>query len=313
VKNVIPGLMLLFATQLFAASPQNGDVLLRLDPVTTLPALPVAFLVTLPVEVVELGIDHELPAVLQVTDAATGETFDAAFDDEANVKGWITLNVQSPPAKGMIEIQQVIDPPWGPNWFAEPKFRKPGTYRLRLRIIGTEIGLAEDLLSSEATLTVREPEGADAQAWAWLQSATKGGWTRLTSWSSNLMPKLVETFPSSEYARYGVGILVRENREPESQKWLQKAVELSENSWIGDYYRYLHAARSASWSDACGDDRSGTPRAEQRKCQSRLALEAAEKLRLMAAQTSSPSIRHLAEVERRRLQESARWIASVRD
>jgi hypothetical protein len=313
MKNVIPGLVLiLLGTQLVAAPPQSAGIVLRLDPVSALAGLPVAILVTLPAEMWEPG--DQLPAVLHVTEVATGETFEAAFDDEANVKGWLNLSVQSPSSQGMIEVQQPLDPPWGAPWFAEPRFRKPGTYRLRLQIITTELGMAEDLWSSEATLTVREPEGVDAEAWAWLQSKTKGGWTRLESWNPALMPKLVEAFPSSEYARYGVGRLVYgTGNTEESGKWLQKALELSKGTSIEEYYRLQQVYREAHGVLVCWDDSSGATRADQRKCRSRAAVEGAEKFRVMAAKTSSPAIRQMAEIERKRLQEYVRTLAAVRD
>jgi hypothetical protein len=312
VKNVIRGLVLLVVgAQVRAAPPQTAGVVLRLDPVSALPGLPVAFLTTLPAEILELA--DQPPAVLHVTEVATGETFEAAFDDETNVKGWLYLGTRSPASKGMIEFQQPLDPPWGTPWFAEPRFRKPGTYRLRLQIITTELGLAEDLWSSEATLTIREPEGVDAEAWVWLQSKIKGSWTRINSWRDDFIPKLIDSFPSSEYARHGVGMLAFQRDDRESEKWLQKALELSKGTWIEEHYRLQQEYRQAHGVLICGDDLSGATRADQRKCHSRAAVEGAEKFRVMAAKASSPAVRQMAEIERKRLLQYVQDLAAVRD
>lgn len=316
-ENVISAvaLLLLSGVSLLAAPSKSGGVNLRLDPAATLPGLPVAFLVTLPVEVVELGM-NEVGAVLHVT-PPSGETFQAYFDYDAaqdsvdhqtTVQGSINLHLQSLPSHGMIEIQQAIDPPWGPAWFADHRLHKPGSYRLRLQILATELDMPEDLWSSEATLEVRKPEGADAEAWAWLLA---NGWKR-EKWSEDYGRHLVEKFPTTEYARYGVGMLARQHGDA-AIPWMQKAIELSEGTWLADYYRIWQQGKRAADS-SCGEAASrGASRGEVRRCVLQVTLDVNEKIRSIASRTSSPSVRHIAESSQRRLKQQADDLNAVKE
>src|SRR5688500_18500346 len=112
----------LLSASLLASPPKAAPVELRLDPTTTLPGLSVAFLIKLPLEVVERGVD-QVDAVLHVTSSVTGETFEAHFDEAPNVNGWIDLFLRSLPAHGMIEVQETIDPPYGSSWFADERLQ----------------------------------------------------------------------------------------------------------------------------------------------------------------------------------------------
>jgi hypothetical protein len=303
-NTAISGLfaLLLVGPPSLSAPPKATGTVLKVDPVTTLPGLPVALLVSLPSEVVERAIEQEVSQVsarLHVTSVPSGETFEAAFDDEANIGGgWIDLTLRSSLPHGMVEVQEPLDPPLGPGWFADPRFQQPGTYRLCFEIMTSELGMPEDLWSSEATLVVREPQGIDAKAWTWLrgQAEPKGGWRRI-SWIDggiDLIRHLTETYPTSEYARYGVGVFARQRRQFE--EWLPKAIELSEGTWLADYYRVRLQSRRASWDFSCGEPPTGPPSAEQTACMARVRADAREQLRLIAGKTASASVRHLSQV-----------------
>jgi hypothetical protein len=289
---------------------------LRLDPATTLPGLPVGFLITLPDDVLAKAVEqdvNELPARLHVT-AADGKTFEAAFDDEANFNGWISLFMRSQPAHGIVQIQELVDPPLGPGWFADLRFQQPGTYRLRFEFLTTELGMSEDLRSSEATLVVREPQGVDAAAWTWLraQAERKGGWKRI-SWVDggvDLIRQLTDRYPTSEYARYGVGMLTRNERDQEG--WLEKAIQLSEGTWLADLYRINLEGRRARRDPSCGERPFAFPSSEQTNCMMRVNADVREHLRLIGEKTTSPSVRHLSEIARGRLEEEARNLSVKR-
>lgn len=300
--------ILLSSASLLAAPSRDAGVTLRVDPATTLPGLPVAFLVTLPEEVIERGL-NEVNAVLHVT-PNSGETFQALFSTDDPVQGrtvgWINFHLRSLASRGMIEVQQPVDPPWGPDWFADHRLHEPGTYRLRLQILATELGMPADLWSSEAILEVRQPAGPDAQAWEWLRTQ---GW-KWEKWSPESGRQLVDKFPSSGYARYGIGMLTRQDGDA-AVPWIHKAIELAGGTWLADHYRILQQGRRVEKCHEAAS--SGASRSEVRQCMIRVSLDVREKIRLIATQTSSPAIRHKAEAGQRHLKEEADDMSAIKE
>ena len=100
----------------------------------------------------------------------------------------------------------------GRPFMCDARMNRPGTYRLRLvvdeglstfklrdktRVLDQE-GLVSPLVSNEVVLTVKEPEGDDARAWA-LRDQRDGGSCR---WNLNVLvaEKIWAAYPTSAYA-----------------------------------------------------------------------------------------------------------------
>jgi len=312
--------LLVGSVPLLAAPAKGSRVVFRVDPVTTLRGLPVAFLVALPEEVMERGLDH-VDAVLHVV-PDEGEPFQANYGGgdaseegsvdltETTVRGRIDFSLRTAALAGMVEVQETLSPPRGPDWFADERLQQPGTYRLRLQILAKELGMAKDLWSSEATLVISEPKGVDAEAWQWLHDHANG-WKWSERSNVDVARKLIQTHPSSLYAMYVVGSF--DGYQGDFTNWLAEAVELSKGTWLGDYYGLrLQGMRAGSGSPCMAPSFSGSP-SERGACQIRVAMEVREQLRSAAAQTSSPLVRHLAESGQRRLNEQIEYLRAAKN
>lgn len=283
----------------WAASPRSKGVFLRVDPESTLAGLPVAMLVTLPIDPGEIE-EYEIktfPVVLLITPEDTGETVDATWEGAPNTVGLMPVSVRTHLPNRTVEVQIPMDPPGGQGWFADAHFQRPGKYRLQLRILASQEGLPEDYLSSQATLEVRQPTGIDAEAWAWLRAQPhhRARWPDWYDSPDILVNGVIDKFPRSEYARYAVNMFIHD--PPSSDVWLKKAIMLSKGTWLEDFYR-LHqlTASAASLSPSC----SGTP-VQMRSCMAAIVVEVRKELLEIAKRTESESVRHLAASEHRRL------------
>ena len=307
-KHVI-AVLLFTCVSLHAANTRHAAIGFRTDPATTLPGLPVTFLVTLPDEIIK-DTDDPVEARLHVTSVDTGETFVAHFAGEPTEQGRLQVVMWVSRPQGMIEIQEPINPPYGPGWFGDERLQKPGTYRLQLQVLASDRGPRQDLWSSPATLVVRQPAGVDAEAWTWLQSLPEQ-WNWKERGRPDLAQELIEKYPDSEYARYAIAAL--DGYRGDFEGWLPKALELSKGTWLEEYYLIrMHGYRAGHGSPCMAQAFPGTA-AERRACMIREANEASEKFEAIGARSSSIMTKHTVEIARRRFKDQIESLKSVRD
>jgi hypothetical protein len=204
------------------SAQQLPSAILSVDPPATLPGLPAAFLVTVS-NPDDQAVTLEGGMSLRVS-SITG-TFLAE-----DLHGDTVINVPDPAfascnAATCMTIaahgQRQIYVDYGPallqnGFFADPRLATPGTYTLQLVLFKNvgEPGFAE-IVSSPANLTIRNPSGADAAAWTFLQSLSASHvWTTsewLTS-SDRIADKIRTDFPASGYVPWVAAMGVSKSR-----------------------------------------------------------------------------------------------------
>jgi hypothetical protein len=206
--------LLLFVTvvticcRAYGAAPLTAT--LTLVPVTVLPALPTAFLVT---------ITNSSNQPQQVFDTATLSVTTAATAYVAEVNGRTEVSLPADQTESCNASRCLNIAPlgtkelyfdFGPSlvgnpFFFEARLSASGTYglKLTLRTLASD-GSEIDLSTQTATLTIQQPQGVDAEALTWLtqQAGTTSAAMNWALRANTIATQLRALFPKSQYANW---------------------------------------------------------------------------------------------------------------
>jgi hypothetical protein len=153
-------------------------------------------------------------------------------------------------------------------WFRDPRLNAPGTYRLQLLLIDgatadalnnsaasqAEAMLPVRVVSTEAILTISEPEGEDALLWERLNEISKTRGCEPGIWSPDcaglgdkvgFAKEVVEKHPASHYAPYVLSYYFTDTREGGSLEAAERVVSRNPAAPNREYMQLL-LARSAA-------------------------------------------------------------------
>lgn len=194
--------------RIYADTPLTAK--LTLAPAKVLPGLPTAFLVS---------IANASNQPQQVYDAGTLSVtaVDTAFDAEVNGRTALNLPHEQMekcnasyclhiPPVGTKELYIDFSPSLAGNaYFLDPRLNVSGTYGLKLTLRATASdGSETDLPTQTATFTIEQPEGVDADAWAWLTQQVDTRFNAI-EWAlrgNALAAQLRARFPNSRYTMW---------------------------------------------------------------------------------------------------------------
>jgi hypothetical protein len=147
-----------------------------------------------------------------------------------------------------------------PVWFWDDRLNRPGVYTLQLiaepnppsdgnrvydpLLLNDPDFLKERVISSAATLTIREPEGEDAKVWQAMQEAAPGH-----IWNAGLFAThgfwlanyVWQNHPTSHYL-HEVGTLVSHSDPEQVFRALQAAIDMDPQGPRSDLLRFVLAA-----------------------------------------------------------------------
>jgi hypothetical protein len=251
-------MLVLFLSTGVCVAAQLPLATLTLDPPSTLPGLPVAFIVTVTnPDVVPVTIVDSM--TLRVTTAA--EAFLAQ-----GVAGRTNLNISTQnllpcgsghcltiPGHGERQIYVNYGPVLGLNeFFADSRLSSPGAYSLQI-ILYENTGAAPfpQVITNAATLTVTNPAGVDAEVWQFLKdTSTSHVWT-LYDWTSArpaLANHIRAFWPASTYAMW-VAALGSETSHAEMLANINAALARNPPASLRDNLLLSKGALLAGWSD----------------------------------------------------------------
>ena len=206
-RMMLPALLLSALTAVAEAPP---TATLRLIPESTLPGIPVSFLITVtnPTDqVLTLGNALTLKAT---TDGGTFDVLDFINQKEIGLptegvdkcSGQPCLHI---PPNGQRDLLVDVGPVLADNgFFADRRLMKPGTYDLVLSLydLGRWFEEGAAIRTNSARLTVRQPTGVDLEVWNFLNEVASPGEWVLLSWASArplLSREIQRRFPTSSY------------------------------------------------------------------------------------------------------------------
>lgn len=205
-RTLLPTL-LLFAMTALAETPPTAT--LRLIPESTLPGIPVSFLVTITnptASVFTLGSGMTLKATtgqgtFDVLGEANRTLLSLPGEGLDDCGGVPCLHV---PANGQRDLLIDVTPVLlGNEFFIDRRLMKPGTYDLELTL--HKWGLWSDggeIRTNAATLTVQQPTGVDLEVWNFLNETVAPNEWVLLSWASakpRLAQEIQSRYPTSAY------------------------------------------------------------------------------------------------------------------
>jgi hypothetical protein len=179
-------------------------VALRVLPDATLPGMPVAFAAkvtagTEALTVFGMSLEVASPSATFLAEGPGSREVQSLSGPGLDQCGEVHCLHVAPNSSRELWVE--IDPSLTGNiFFFDKRLYVPGTYDLRLQLLGNKDGGGVFTIeSSPVRLVVQEPRGEDAQAWAFMNASVPGGWRP----DSGFMG-VIEEFPSSRYAAYAV-------------------------------------------------------------------------------------------------------------
>ena len=217
LRAILAALAVLFTTAALGQQPLTAS--LSLLPATTLPGLPVAFLILVSnsSDVPQTVVDGMALRVIP----ASGESFNATgvagrtqlslpHDAVADCGSVHCITV---PAGGQKQIYVNYELTLADNeFFADKRLARPGSYSLQIVLyaVGTGDAPNSEVLTNPAHLTIEEPSGIDADAWQYLRTMAASGDMTIHDWVNagpEVASALRSRFPHSRYipwvAAYG--------------------------------------------------------------------------------------------------------------
>lgn len=208
--------LILIATAGFADVPPR--VTLTLLPATTLPGLPVGFLLNFssPSDQVQT-----VSNAIELNVSGPAGTFKAVGLGRQSVIGLpssqlddcpLTMRCLKIPAKGERQIYVRFGSMLVENaFFADRRLSAPGRYDLRatLTLAASPTGPFTTFDSDTQTLTIQQPVGIDLSVWNYLQQTSKGqGWSEedWINFGGSVAPEIRAKYPTSRYAAWVAGI-----------------------------------------------------------------------------------------------------------
>jgi len=289
---------------------QTAQVMLALEPSATLPGIPVTFRFTVEnptsrtVRVPRWSVLHVAPV--------GGDPFISRWMGEwvANISDY-TEQESLPPHQSLsfaIPLDYLLA---SPAWFSDSRLCQPGTYNLRILLndkltqdgvrgktaarVLSEYGTTA-FLSNDVTLTVRDPIGADAEVWSYLNKQA-GGEFSAAFWprGHELAKRIWTEYAGSTYARY-VAALVPARETAGRMSILNQALAADPGGPLAEWYRLrLASLQRRKYGEAIGLMTSGeTKDGTAAKAEADLAIKA---LSALASGAKEPLIRKLAAQE----------------
>ena len=206
-------LALCASTPLWAELPTSAT--LTLLPATTLPALPVSFLVTITNSSATAQRVAEFAALDVSTNTgyfrAVGLRGDSSIhlpsEQLERCNGGYCLTI---PPNGQRQLYLHFGPLLAGNeFFVDRRLSKPGRYALELTLYLISGDALIPIRTDVQTLLIQEPSGVDLEAWHFLQGLGDGTTWSATDWIFNgekIAPKLRETYPASSYVPWVAAI-----------------------------------------------------------------------------------------------------------
>jgi len=238
-----------------AFSQQPPSAVLALDPSTTLPGLPVAFVVT-----IANPSDHPITFMnamkLRVTTASGTFMATGLNRDQVDLPSEVERCAGEPCVTVAAHGQKQLYVNFGPHltsneFFEDARLATPGTYTLQL-VLYVEGPAPTEVISSPAILTIRQPEGIDAQVWQFMRGQTTGGVWSLTQWALNgdlVAPKLRADFPTSGYIPWVAG-LGRVTPPSNAVNVIDGALAMNPTPSLLSNLLWTKAATLAAWSNS---------------------------------------------------------------
>jgi hypothetical protein len=206
-RTLLPILSLVAMTAMADAPP---TATLQLIPESTLPGIPVSFLVTItnPTgQVLALGDAMTLKAS---TDGGTFDVLGLMNQKEIGLPSEGVDECRGAPclliaANGQRDLLVDAGPVLAGNgFFADRRLMQPGTYDLELTLydLGRWFEEGAAIRTNATTLTVRQPTGVDLEVWNFLNEAAAPGEWGLLSWASakpGLSQEIQSRYPTSAY------------------------------------------------------------------------------------------------------------------
>ena len=201
--------LLLFCTlaflAVFSASANPIRLTLALEPAQTLPGIPVTFRVT----ALNTGTTPApLPTWVRM-ELTSGRAPSILFPGSRGEEDMAELPLLGDRPSVVLEPGQelkldYVASPSSPPWFCDERLQRPGTYRLRLRadrvLSGSRwVASPDPIVSNEVELTIAQPTGVDAEAFAII-----GEDTGCLGWSDEKSELLWSRYPDSVYTSLSV-------------------------------------------------------------------------------------------------------------
>jgi len=240
---LIASLILAFASTGAEPVGTGVEMSLALEPATVLPGLPVSFHVTM-----TNRSSHRIvvPANVQLrVTPADGEAFTARYGyiEDGTIGTWPRGEYGERIALLPNETREIVFPVdttlMGPEWFGDPRLSHPGSYRLQLiaDAQGDDAEPSTTIVSTTATLIVRQPTGEDAKVWTKMQElAGPSGWHTGMHTMNGIAGYVWHEHPTSSYLPYVASVLALSD-SAETIRALQAAIELDphglRSEWLG--------------------------------------------------------------------------------
>jgi hypothetical protein len=188
---------------------------LRLIPESTLPGIPVSFLVTITNPTGQVLTLGDLMTLKATTDGGTFDVLGLMNQKEIGLPSEGVDKCAGEPclhiaANGQRDLLVDVGPVLAGNgFFADQRLTKPGTYGLELTLYDLDRWFEEGaaIRTNAATLTVRQPTGVDLEVWNFLNEVAAPGEWGLLSWATakpRLTQEIQSRYPTSAYVPYVV-------------------------------------------------------------------------------------------------------------
>ncbi|MEO8381738.1 MAG: hypothetical protein ABI779_18900 [Acidobacteriota bacterium] len=233
---------LLLCALAFPLSANPIRLTLAVEPMESLPGVPVTFRVT---AINTSSAPARLAPFVALEVTVEGVAFDAyaGFRGDADVALLPVANLTSSWidfAPGEERRFDYVASPDSPPWFCDERLQHPGTYRLRLRADRIRSPMSMDpvpdpAISNQAVFTVGTPSGDDALAWALIRDGNLCmGW-------SHQAERLWSQYPDSVYTSMCVRPYPHGDREAEMASF-QAALDKGPPEGFADAFKESIAA-----------------------------------------------------------------------
>jgi len=206
--QLLPILSLLVVLTAAAEAPPTAT--LRLIPESTLPGIPVSFLVTITNPTGQVLTLGDVMTLRATTDGGTFDVLGLMNQKEIGLPPESVDRCAGQPclqiaANGQRDLLVDVGPVLAGNgFFADRRLMKPGTYDLELKLYDMDRWFEEgaSIRTNAATLKVRQPTGVDLEVWNFLNEVAAPGEWELLSWASakpRLSQEIQSRYPTSAY------------------------------------------------------------------------------------------------------------------
>jgi hypothetical protein len=187
---------------------------LRLIPESTLPGIPVSFLITITNPTGQVLTLGDVMTLKATTDAGTFDVLDFMRKEVALPSEGVDQCGSAPclhiAANGQRDLLVDVGPMLLENaFFLDPRLMKPGTYDLELTLYDLDRWFEEEaaIRTNAARMTVRQPTGVDLEVWNLMKKAVAPSDWVLESWMGSDAAREIQTrFPASTYFPYVVSL-----------------------------------------------------------------------------------------------------------